>query len=144
MTFEIEKGVLAPTQPTANKNSDERSEEVQVAKVITIIIFGVTITITVFVSLSATSMGSSQSSKNSVWALFNQLQLMLFLVMMDTYIHPDIIEYILKFTFALFNMNFFSFDSLPGITVPADWPDFDQPFKKLKAIDIKSRSSFTN
>ena len=76
--------------------------------------------------------------------MFNQIQLLMFLMMADTYIHEDLIDYIEGFSFTLFSFSFLQLGDVPGLDVIPDWPDAEQPFEKLGVIDFESRSILTN
>lgn len=112
---------------------------------------GVTITSIIVVAAACTAIstaflisGSSGASFSALWSIFNQLQLMIFLTFFDSYIHEDVLAYIEAFEFVLFNFNFLKIKTIPGVKVPSDWMDAEQPFKPLSALELDSRSTVTN
>ena len=80
----------------------------------------------------------------SVWAILQQLQMVIILVMIDSFTPEDIDYYLEGVSFALFNFDFIPIKSLPFVDVPTDWMDFAQPLEKLEIVGLESRSTLVN
>ena len=120
------------------------SFEVLSGQILTYVAFGIAISLTISLkSISQTLTGRS-GSPTAIWSMFNQIQLLIFLMMADTYIHRDLIEYIEGFSFTLFSFKFLHLNDVPGLDAIPDCTDAQQPFEKLRVIDFESRSIVTN
>lgn len=116
---------------------------VLLAIIITLVFMGIAISITITVK-SIKEFYSETGSTTAIWSMFNQIQLLIFILIMDTFIHEDVQEYIEGFEFSLFSFSFLNIGKIPGVEVIPDWPDEQQPFGKLEIIEFESRSTFTN
>ena len=113
------------------------------AIVITFVFLGIAISITITVK-SVKEFYNETASTTAIWSMFNQIQLLIFILIMDTFIHEDVQEYIEGFEFSLFSFSFLNIGKIPGVEKIPDWPDEQQPFGKLEIIEFESRSTFTN
>ena len=86
----------------------------------------------------------SGTPPTSLWAILQQLQMVIVLVMIDTYTPSDIDDYLEGVSFAIFNFNFIPLKKIPGLDIPVDWMDSAQPIDKLEVIGLESRSTFVN
>lgn len=111
--------------------------------IISFVFLGIAISITITVK-SVKEYYNEPESTTAIWSMFNQIQLLIFLLIMDTFIHEDVREYIEGFEFSLFTLSFLNIGKIPGLKYLPDWPDEHQPFGKLELIDFESRSTFTN
>ena len=88
--------------------------------------------------------GASTVTFSSLWSLINQLQLLMFLTLLDTFIHEDVLAFIEGYDFVLINFNFIALRDIPIINIPSDSMNVEQPFEPLSALDLESRSTITN
>ena len=86
----------------------------------------------------------SGSPPTGIWAIIHQLQYILLLLMVDDFIPEELQIYIEAQSSSMMNFNFLPFDSIPGVNIPVDWMDFQQPNAKLELLEIESRSTFNN
>lgn len=100
--------------------------------------------VAVAVGASLVTSTLNTSSPSSAWSVFNQLQLLILFLLVDTYIPVDVRGYIEGQDFALFNFDFIPAVDIPYINVPAEWMDFEQPDVNLAKVGVNSGSTFTN
>jgi hypothetical protein len=96
------------------------------------------------VSVSVFVAGIKASSPMGIWSLFNQLQLIILLLLPKTYIPLDVKEYIHQQNFALFDFSFIPFDRIPYLYYPTEYFKFKQTDQRLSEIGFEWRSSFNN
>jgi hypothetical protein len=104
-------------------------------------------TTAVGVSTSATIATSAlkASSPTAMWSLFNQLQMLILLLLVnDSYVPTDVSEYIKQQGFAMLNFNFIPTTEIPYLNFPTDWMDYEQNNETLKQLGLKWRSTFNN
>jgi len=86
----------------------------------------------------------NESSPTSFWAIVNQLQVILLMLLIDDYTPEDINKYIEELGFMMFNFNFLPFEETPGISIATDWLEFGEPFDKVEKLGLDSLSTFIN
>ena len=74
----------------------------------------------------------------------NQLQLLILLLLVDTYIPDDVQGFIQGQDFAMFSFDFIPSTKIPYIKIPTDWMEFEQSNEVLKDLGVASRSTFNN
>lgn len=84
------------------------------------------------------------SSPNALWAIANQLQLLLLLIAMNVYLPKDVVEFITANAFANLSLDFIPFDKIKFINVSIDWFDADHFEPKYENIGHESGSTFVN
>lgn len=100
--------------------------------------------VAVGVGTSAATSAMNTSSPTTVWAICNQLQLLILFLLVDTYIPDDVKGLIEGQDFALFNFDFIPAADIPYINIPTEWMDFEQTDINLEKVGVNSRSTFTN
>ena len=80
----------------------------------------------------------------SLWAIMNQLQVIILTLLIDDYTPEDINQYIEGVGFVMFNFNFLPLEDAPGISIPTNWMDFGEPFDKAEKLGFDSLSTFVN
>jgi hypothetical protein len=96
------------------------------------------------VSTSIVVSGLKASSPMGIWSLFNQLQMVILLLLIRTYLPLDVSEYIRQQNFALFDFSFIPFDRIPYLYYPTKYFNFKQTNERLSKIGFEWRSSFNN
>lgn len=86
----------------------------------------------------------TMSPPYGVWAIMHQLQMILLILMACSEIPEPILSYMQGQSFSLVNLSTIPSIELPGIEIPVDWMDFEQPIDILAELDIQSRSTFVN
>ncbi|CAI2387820.1 unnamed protein product [Moneuplotes crassus] len=84
------------------------------------------------------------SAPTAVWALANQLQILLTLVLTGAYLPTKIEDYISGQTFASFNFDFIPVFDIPVVKIPLEALDFNHTDIKMKTVGVVSGSSFVN
>lgn len=84
------------------------------------------------------------SSPTALWAMANQLQLFMLLILTGVYLPVDVIEYITANKFMSFSMDFLPVDNLVFVKIPTGWFESDQDWNILGNIGISSGSTFNN
>jgi len=82
-----------------------------------------------------------------MWMIASQLQLMLMLILLGTYMPPSVADALTQNAFAMFSFNFssyFGIGTIPYIGWPAEELDFEQANSKLYQIGIESGSTFVS
>jgi hypothetical protein len=82
------------------------------------------------------------SSPVVLWAILGQFQLLLLLPLTTAYLHPDIVDYLKAFDYALLSMSFIPSEDILGegtLTL-----DYDQEDAYLNEIGFDSGSAFVN
>jgi hypothetical protein len=88
--------------------------------------------------------GMKASSPTGMWSLLNQLQMLILLLLVNSYVPTDVSENILQQDFAMMNFNFLKIHEVPYLNYPTTWMDFAQKDEMLNKLGFKSRSTFTN
>jgi len=83
-------------------------------------------------------------SPASLWMIVNQLQLLLLLLLVDTYIPPNIIRVITANSYVLFSFNFLKINSISIIGWPAEVLRFEQADINLINAGVEKGSTFVN
>lgn len=96
------------------------------------------------VGASVASASLNASNPTAVWSLMNQLQLLILLLLVDTYIPDDVQGFIQGQDFAMFSFDFIPSTKIPYIKIPTDWMEFEQSNEVLKDLGVASRSTFNN
>jgi hypothetical protein len=94
--------------------------------------------------LATVSSVLSGTPPTSLWAIMQQLQMVIVLVMVDSYTPEDVDTYLEGVSFAMFNFNFIPIVDIPLVDVPVEWMESAQPFDKLETLGLESRSTFVN
>ena len=84
------------------------------------------------------------SSPTSLWAIVDQLQMVILLLLIDDYTPEDINEYLGGVGFVMFNFNFIPVTDIPYVDIPTDWMTFGDPFDKVEKLGFNSISTFVN
>lgn len=84
------------------------------------------------------------SSPAALWAMANQLQLLLLLALTKSSLPDDVINFITGNNFASFSFNFLPIQSLPLFGSPSKWNEDEQKNANLSKIGVENFSSFTN
>lgn len=84
------------------------------------------------------------SSPMAIWAMANQFQLYMLLLLTKTSIPSDVSGYITGNQFMTFSMNFIPLNKIPVIELPLEWMNFDQSLDELEEMGIISGSSLNN
>mmetsp|Transcript_35 Transcript_35/g.35 ORF Transcript_35/g.35 Transcript_35/m.35 type:complete len:107 (+) Transcript_35:1110-1430(+) len=82
------------------------------------------------------------SSMASVWAMINQLQMLMLLLLSGVFIPKDIADFITASKLALFSFNFIHFEEVTLFKRLFNWLDYEQPDFILSKIDLESGSTF--
>ncbi|CAI2384325.1 unnamed protein product [Moneuplotes crassus] len=96
------------------------------------------------IAAAAVNSALNMSSPAAIWAMANQLQLLLLLLLTKCSMPDKIIQFITGNRFASFSLDFLPLDSLPVISIPKGWLLKDQNIESLTEIGIESGSSFNN
>ncbi|CAI2364228.1 unnamed protein product [Moneuplotes crassus] len=99
---------------------------------------------TIAAAITAVTSVSSGSSPSALWMLLNQLQLIITILLIDSFTPKDVDYYLEGTDFSLMNFDFLSTEKIPGIKSVADWMDAAQPFRKLELIGYETRSALIN
>lgn len=94
--------------------------------------------------MAAANLLLAGSPPASLWAIANQLQLLLLLVLTKSSIPRKVVDYITGNSFASFNFEFLKLTSLPGMNVPLEWIYKEQEIEILAEIGVESGSTFNN
>jgi len=86
----------------------------------------------------------NMSSPTVLWAMANQLQLLLLLVLTNSSMPSKIVEFLTANRFASFSLDFLSLDKLPGLTLVKGSFIKKQDDSNLSEIGIESGSTFYN
>lgn len=84
------------------------------------------------------------SSPTALWSLLNQIQMLILLVLVDTYIPVDVVQTIVNQDFALFNFDFIPISDIPGVNALTKWMNFEQENDILFDVGMEYRSTFNN
>ena len=76
--------------------------------------------------------------------VLHQIQMILLLLMIDSFIPETLKNYLSSNGFLMLNFNFIPVIDLPFIDIPVDWMDEEQVNDSLEALGIESGSSFVN
>lgn len=80
-----------------------------------------------------------------LWSIFEQLQFIIVILLIDSFTPKDIDHYLKHTRFALFNFTFLPIRDIPGIDDAfVTWMNDDQPRMKLETIEFDYRSTFVN
>jgi hypothetical protein len=86
----------------------------------------------------------SGSSPTGIWAIINQIQLLLLIVTIDDHIPSDIEYYLRGNILAMFDLSFIPLMDIPYFNYLAKWLDDEQENRVAKKLKFDSRSTFTN
>ena len=100
--------------------------------------------IVLFAIMSLALSGCGFSSSISFWALINQLQLYLLLVLTGSYLPRDVLEYITGNEFMRFSLNYMPFSKFYIREELSETMDMPQDTETLYNIGLESRSAFVN
>jgi hypothetical protein len=102
--------------------------------------------ITVAVSTSASIATSmlKASSPSGMWSLFNQLQMLILLLLIDTFVPVDVSDYIQQQSFAMMNFNFIPTQEIPYLNYPNELMDYKQDNEIMEGLGFQWRSTFNN
>jgi len=73
-----------------------------------------------------------------MWAMINQLQLLLLLLITGAYLPKDIRDYISGMEFSMFSLSFLSIKSIQIVEYSIGWIDFDQSNHRIGGSGIES------
>ena len=92
------------------------------------------------------SVGSLFSGSNPtvIWAILNQLQMLVLILLVDDFLPTDIQSYMQGVEFALFDFDFLPVVEIDFVDTSIDWIDFDQPNPTLEMLGFESRSTAIN
>jgi hypothetical protein len=91
----------------------------------------------------ATSMLKA-SSPSGMWSLFNQLQMLILLLLIDTFVPVDVSDYIQQQSFAMMNFNFIPTQEIPYLNYPNELMDYKQDNEIMESLGFQWRSTFNN
>jgi hypothetical protein len=96
-------------------------------------------------STSVSVVGStvSASSPNSIWAMLNSYQLVLWLPLLNSYMSNELLYFIQEFEFASFDMSFMSF-KIPWVETSIEELDYPQSEEMLENTGFESGSFVVN
>lgn len=77
------------------------------------------------------------SSMQGMWSLFNQYQLLLLFLFMDTYLFPEFVYFITQFNFFKFDLSFFEIDNFPYLDRSEHLFYVDQRIEVFKENDYE-------
>ena len=115
----------------------EASTSTKAAIISTQSLMGIGIAFIVFLAIV------TKSQPILLWDILQQLQMVIFLLMIDSYAPIDIIKFLEGIDFVMFSFNFLPIYLLP-LYFFTDWMKADKPFEKLKLIGMDSRSTTIN
>jgi hypothetical protein len=96
------------------------------------------------VTLGACTSVMTGASLSSVWAILEEIQLLILVMSLEDHI-PDVVErYLEGNTFLMFTLNFIPTVDLPGIGYFPQWTDAEQKITAAKNMGLESGSTFTN
>ena len=95
-------------------------------------------------AIEGVNMASTLSSPSALWAVINQLQLLMFLILTGAYIPTEVESYISDSDYITFNFNFISFDFIPKLSSAKEWMGFEQGDSNLINLGLDSGSAFNN
>ena len=84
------------------------------------------------------------SSLTTLWAIIEQLQMVILLLLIDDYTPEDINEYLGGVGFVMLNFKFIPAADIPYVDIPTDWMTFGDPFDKIEKLGFNSISTFVN
>ena len=84
------------------------------------------------------------SSPTALWAMANQLQLFMLLILTGVYLPLDVVDYITANEFMSFSMDFLPIDHLVFVKIPTGWFETSQNLNVLHDIGVSSGSAFNN
>lgn len=84
------------------------------------------------------------SSPVAIWAMANQFQLFMLLMLTQSHLPSDVVAYITGNRFMSFSMDFIPLENAPVIDLPLEWLSLDQSMDELEEMGILSGSSFNN
>lgn len=93
------------------------------------------------------ALGSSiinMSSPNIIWAIANQMQSLVLLVVMNVYIPEGLVNLLVGSSFANFNLDFLPYYKIPMIRNGAEWVDIPLEVTDLNTIGVESKSAIVN
>lgn len=90
-----------------------------------------------------TSMLSS-SSPATMWAIINQIQLLLLLLLTGAYFPKDVVDFLTGFEFSMLSLNFLQTDTWSIFDKVTNWLHSEQPHYYLGVIGVESKSSLVN
>lgn len=96
------------------------------------------------VAVGVTASSFNTSSPTSLWTLFNQLQLLLLFILINTYIPTSVKEYIESFNIFIFNFAFIPSHDIPGLGHFGEWLTTEDASEDLQRLGVESISSFSN
>ena len=79
-----------------------------------------------------------------LYLILQLLQIIILLMMIDSFIPTSIRDYIESQSFALANFNFLPTANIPVVNIPVDWLDSKQPVEILQSLGLDSKSTFVN
>jgi hypothetical protein len=96
------------------------------------------------VTLGACTSVMTGASLSSVWAILEEIQLLILVMSLENHI-PDVVEsYLGGNTLLMFTLNFIPTVDIPGIGYFPRWTDAEQKVTAAKNMGLKSGSTFTN
>ena len=84
------------------------------------------------------------SSPTAMWSLFNQLQMLILLLVVENYVPIDVKDAIIQQDFAMFNFDFIPVAEIPFVNWPTKWIDYEQQNDILKELGLEWQSTFNN
>jgi hypothetical protein len=96
------------------------------------------------VTLGACTSVMTGASLSSVWAILEEIQLLILVMSLEDHI-PDVVEsYLEGNTILMFSLNFIPTVDLPAIGYFPGWTDAEQTITAAKNLGLESGSTFTN
>ena len=84
------------------------------------------------------------NSPSGMWAMINQLQLLILLLITGAYLPKDIRDYITGMEFSMFSFSFLPFESIWFIDYNIGWLNFEQGDEQMTDTGMQSGSSLIN
>ena len=95
-------------------------------------------------AISVISSVLNGSAPTALWAIIQQLQMVILILLIDDYTPEDIDNYLEGVGFVMFNFNFIPATDIPFVDIPTDWMTFGDPFDKVEKLGFDSISTFVN
>jgi hypothetical protein len=102
----------------------------------------IAIGVTVVATLTASIL--TMSSFQSVWTIFNQIQLLMLLPLTKVYISPKVVDYLVGMSFVNLDFNFIPFENIPFVDFITSNIDYDSNNGYVERIGLESKNSFVN
>ena len=114
------------------------SSQFTTTQILIMSILGMTILVTMMLS------AFNLSSMTNIFLIFNQMRILMLLLLTEAYFPDSLINYITGFKFALFSFSFISIQDVGGFSKLLSWDNIPQHKNFLENIGITSISAFYN